>query len=178
MNELNHENCERFESMMASWFDRDGLSAAERAELTAHVATCASCRESFELAKQMEDALVSRRDDVPAVDSFLPDMQPARARFAHPRLVAAFRTVMSPAGIAIVLVMWGTMLAYHFREPIAGVFELSSSERFSALYADLSHLLITVARGDAYTLVGIYVALTLIVLGSTGAITLRYIRHN
>jgi len=182
MNEFNHQDCERIETMMASWFDRDGLSATERGELTAHVATCASCRESFELAQQMENALVSRRDDVPAVDAFLPDVlhdiQPARARLAQPRLVAAFRGMMSPAGIAIILVMWGTMLAFRFREPIAGVFELSTSERFSALYGDLSTLLMTVARGDAYTLVGIYVVLTLIVLGSTGAITLRYIRHS
>jgi predicted anti-sigma-YlaC factor YlaD len=178
MNEFNSTDCERIEAMMASWFDRDGLSADERGELTAHVAACASCRESFELARQMEDALVSRRDDVPAVDAFLPNIQPARARFAHPRLVAAFRGMMSPAGIAVILVMWSTMLAFRFRESIAGVFELSSSERFTALFGDVSSLLLAVARGNEYTLIGIYVALTLIVLGSTGAITLRYIRHS
>lgn len=176
MNEFNHKDCERIEAMMASWFDRDGLSTGERGELTAHVATCESCRESFELTQQMENALVSRRDNVPAVDSFLPDMQPARARVAHPKLLAAFRTMMSPEGIAITLVMWGALLVSRFREPIAEV--LSTSERFSALARDLSNLLMTVARGNEYTLIGIYIALALILLGSTGAITLRYIRHD
>ena len=183
-------DCERFETMMASWFERDGLSAGERGELTTHVATCASCRESFEITQQMENALVSRRDDVPAVDSFLPDVlpdflpgvfheiQPARARVAHPKLIAAFRTMMSPEGIAITLVMWGTMLAFRFRESIANVFQLSSSERFSALFGDVSNLLMTAAGGDAYTLIGIYVVVTLLVLGSMSAITLRYIRHS
>jgi hypothetical protein len=178
-----HDHGERFETMIASWFDADGLSAGEREELTAHVATCASCRESFQLAAQMEAALVSRRDEVPAVDAFLPAFAPARVRDAvqqraHPRLLAAFRALMSPAGVSIVLVLWAAMLALRFRHAIGEVFAWTSTDRFSALTNDISNLLLGVARGDALTLTAIYVTLALVVLGSTGFITLRYIRHS
>jgi predicted anti-sigma-YlaC factor YlaD len=183
MNEHLHDNCERFEAMIAACFDGDDVSTGERAELNAHVASCVSCRESFELSSRMEAALVSRRAEVPAVDAFLPSFVPARAReaarlHAHPHLIRVFRAVMSPAGIAIILVTWAAMLGLRFRELIGKVFVWTSSDRFSALGHDITNLLLSVSRGDPYTLGIIYVALAVAVLGSTGAITLRYIRHS
>ena len=178
MNERHTHNCERFETMMASWFDRDGLSASDREALTAHIAVCASCHESFELSTHMEQALVSRSAQVPAVDAFLPALAPARAPFAHPRLVAVFRTVMSPAGISIILVMWTTLLALRFRDNIATVFTWSTADRFTSLLGGFSETLMGATGGDAYAMVAIYVAVAVAVLASTGAITLKYIRHS
>lgn len=177
MNEQNRNHCDAFEVMIASWSDGD-LPAADRRALTAHLETCSTCRESFDLATRMEQALMLRRAEVPAVEAFLPAFAPARSPFAHPHLVAAFRAMMSPAGIAIILVMWSTMFAFRYRETIAGWFEWSSSERFSVFLNGVSSSLLGVSGGDAYTLVAIYVVLALAVLGSTGAITLRYIRHS
>jgi hypothetical protein len=85
---------------------------------------------------------------------------------------------MSPAGISITLMMWATLLALHFRSQISAVFVWTSSDRFSALGHDISNLLMGVARGDTLVLTGIYVALTVLVLGSMGLITLRYVRHS
>jgi hypothetical protein len=171
-------NCEHFEAMIAAHFDADGIPARENPELSAHIATCASCRESFELSARMEEALLSRWTEVPAVDSFLPGPATARARFAHPRLVAVFRTIMSPTGIAIALVVWSAMLTLRYRHAIAEVFEWTSRDRFSALSQDISTVLMTISGGDPYLLSAIYVALALAVLASTGAITLKYIRHS
>ncbi|HET6347836.1 MAG TPA: zf-HC2 domain-containing protein [Candidatus Krumholzibacteria bacterium] len=188
MNDRHHTDCERFEAMIAAWFDADGLSGVERDQLTAHMASCASCRESFELSTRMEDALVSRRAQVPAAAGFLPDFEALRGRqavvaaarsyFAHPRLVAVFRTMMSPAGVAIILVIWSALFALRFRSTIADVFAYVSSGRFEALTRDISEFLLHLSGGDAYTLTAIYVALTMIVLASTGVITLRYIRQS
>jgi len=182
MSEHLHDNCERFEAMIEAWFETDALSTRERDELTTHVASCASCRASFDLASRMEAALVSRRVEVPAVESFLPVFYPARVRavshHAHPKLLAAFRTLMSPAGISIMLTSWIGMLALHFRHEIAKVFVWTSTDRFSALAHDVSNLLLGLSGGNAYTLAGIYIALAVVVLGSTGLITLRYIRHS
>jgi hypothetical protein len=129
----------------------------------------------------MEAALVSRRGEVPVVDSFLPPFSAARVRagsaHAHPRLVAAFRALMSPAGISITLMMWAALFALYFRGQISRVFVWTSSDRFSALGHDISNLLVSVARGDTLVLTGIYVALTVLVLGSMGIITLR-VRHS
>lgn len=181
MNDHLHKDCEHFEAMIAASFDADGIGNAEQQELAAHVATCASCRESHELSTRMEMALVARRSEIPAADAFLPGFAPARARgvvHAHPRLLAAFRTIMSPAGIAIVLVLWSAMLALRYRHAISEVFAFTATDRFTAVWQDASNLLIGLSGGDAYTLTAIYVALALVVLGSTGAITLRYIRHS
>lgn len=178
-----NERCrdhERYDALMASWFDADGLSAADRAALTAHLDACAGCRESFELVSRMESALASRASEVPSLDGLLPAIEPAPVPrvWAHPRLIAAFRAVMSPSGIGIILMMWVAMLGFRFREAIARALDLSSSEKFTAVYRDLSSLLVTVSRGDETTLIAIYAALTALVLFSTGAITLRYIRHS
>jgi len=185
-NHLN-QNCERFEAMIVAWFDADDLSSVERDEVTAHVASCGACHESFELASRMEAALVSRRDEIPAVDRFLPALASApvgavrpigAVRHAHPKLLAAFRALMSPAGISIMLMSWTAMLALHFRKQIGEVFVWTSSDRFSALGNDVANLLVTISRGDTHVLTGIYVAVTVVVLGSMGLITLRYVRNS
>jgi hypothetical protein len=183
MNDDRNQNCERFEAMIAAWFDAAGLSERVREELTTHVASCTACRESFELAERMEAALVSRRDQVPALDGLLPEFARAHAhvdtpQHAHPRLLSVFRAFMSPAGISITLVLWTAMLGLRFRQQIAEVFAWTSTDRFSALTNDISNLLLGVSGGNPYLLAGIYVALAVVVLGSTGVITLRYIRHS
>lgn len=177
-NHLN-QNCERFEAMIVAWFDADGLSSAQRGELNAHIPTCASCRESFEVTSRMEAALMARRSDVPAVDSFLPAFVSAPiGAVSHPKLLAVFRALMSPAGISIMLMSWTAMLALHFRKQIGEVFVWTSSDRFSALGNDVANLLVTISRGDTHVLTGIYVAVTVVVLGSMGLITLRYVRNS
>jgi len=178
---MNPHQHEKFEAMIAAWFDTDGLSAAERDEITAHMATCEPCRASFELAARMEAALVSRRDDVPAVDRFLPVFAPAHEHGtspAHPALLSAFRVLMSPAGVSITLVIWASLLALRFRGQIGAVFAWTSADRFMAFSQNLSNLLMSISRGDPYLLTAIYIAIALVVLGSTGAITMRYIRHS
>jgi hypothetical protein len=182
MNERFRQNCDRFEAMIVEWFEANGLPAADKTELTAHLATCASCRESFELSARMEMALVARRTDIPAVDAFLPAFSPAHetaaARNAHSRLVDVFRTLMSPAGVSIMLVLWASMLALRFRNEIAEVFVWTSSDRFSALSHDVSNLLLSVSGDNVYTLSVMYLALAVLVLGSTSLIAVRFIRHH
>lgn len=181
MNDHLHHDCKRFEAMITASFDADGLPGDDRAKLAAHVASCASCRESFELASRMEAALVSRRDEVPALDGLLPAFASARSIApvrAHPTLLGVFRALMSPAGVSIMLVIWATMAALRFRHQIADVFAWTSSDRFHALSQNMSQFLVGVSRGDPYTLTAVYVLLALVVLGSTGAITMRYIRHS
>src|SRR5262245_1089483 len=129
MSEHMNDNCERFEAMM---FDVDDLSASARNELSEHLASCGTCRESFEVTSRMEAALVSLREEVPAVDRFLPAFVSAPVgAVSHPKLLAVFRTLMSPTGISIMLMGWTAMLALHFRKQIAEVFVWTSSDRFS-----------------------------------------------
>ena len=178
MNDPRTNDCERFEAMMVAWFDEHDLTASDRQALTAHLAGCPSCRESFELSGQMEEALVSRRAEVPAVDAFMPALSAAPAPAVHPGLLAVFRAILSPAGISIILVMWSTMLTFRYRDAIASALEWKFSPRLSTFGGDVSGFLLSATGGDSYVLIAIYVVLTLILLGSTGAITMKYIRHS
>src|SRR5262245_50519815 len=105
MNQRFDQNCERFEAMIPEWFEGT-LVSSQREELTVHMASCASCRESFALTSAIENELVARRSLVPSFESFMPAMAESTATAVHPRLLRVFRTVMSPAGISIAIIMW------------------------------------------------------------------------
>jgi hypothetical protein len=170
-------HCERFEAMMEGWFD-GSLPECDRRDLSAHVATCASCRESFELSARMEHALASRRFEVPTFAAFLPRVAATPVRASHGRLVAAFRVLMSPAGIGAVLVIWVALLTLRFSDVIGGALTRFSEERLMVFSRHASDALLDLAGGNAYTLIAVYALLALALLASTGAITLRYIRHS
>jgi hypothetical protein len=177
MNDYSKSNCERVEAMMGDWLDQS-LSAGDRRAVSDHLATCASCRESVELASRIESALVARSEEIPAVDAFLPPIAGAPHRVMHPQLVRAFRVVMSPAGVAALLVVWIAMLTLRFREPIAAWITSFPTERVETFMLGIQTALLDVSGGNMLTLITIYAALAVFVLASTGAITLRYIRNS
>jgi predicted anti-sigma-YlaC factor YlaD len=189
MNRQTPENCERIEALLPS-FVEGGLEDGEAAGVRAHLESCAACRESLAAYAMIEESLVSRRTEVPAVESFLPDIsalaagakartpEPAAARsHAHPHLADVLRAMMSVPGIAIILVLWSAMLLLRFRDTVGLVFTWTSLDRLSAFTQQVQRALVGASGGDSYTLVGVYVALTLVLLASTGAITLRYVRN-
>jgi len=187
MNQHPPDNCARIEALLPSYVEGD-LTADDAAAVRSHVESCAACRESYAAFATIEGALVSRRSEVPAVDSFLPDLAAVRAQAhgrevaasapAHSRLVSIFRTMMSVPGIAIILVVWSAMFLLRFRHTVGEMFSWTSVDRLSAFSDRISGALVGVSGGDPYALIAIYLALALLVLGSTGAITLRFIRHS
>jgi predicted anti-sigma-YlaC factor YlaD len=171
--------CERIEALLPA-FAEGSLSGDDAATVTSHVDSCASCRESLAAFALLERSLVSRRAEIPTVDSFLPDLSAARvpAMHRHSPLFRVFRATMSVPGISILLVMWGTMFALSFRTDLANdITRYSSLERWKALTAFATQQLTSVTGGNVWTLTAVYVALTLAILGSMGAMTLRYIRR-
>jgi len=182
MNPHTPENCERIEAMLPA-FVEGGLAAGDEALVRAHVASCASCRESLATFSALEESLVSRRSEVPPAAAFIPALAtapaPSRARAqARPRLVAALRAITSVPGVSIILVVWSAMFLLRFRGTVGEIFTWTTLERLSAITHRISGALVGVSGGDPYTLAAMYVALALLVLGSTGAITLRFIRNS
>jgi anti-sigma factor RsiW len=194
MNPNTPQNCERIEALLPA-FVEGGLAADDAAVVRAHVGSCAACGEALAAFTALEATLVSRRDEVPPAASFIPDLSALRApgaaasrgrvdavsgprrAYAHPRLVWALRGMVSVPGVAIILVIWSTLLLYHFRDAVGEALAFSSLERLQVLTARISATLLAVSGGDAWTLSAIYGAIALFVLGSTGIITLRYVRH-
>ena len=180
---MNHtpSNCEKVEGLLAAFIE-GSLSAGDEATVSAHLKTCASCRESSAAFSRIEEALALRRSEVPAVDAFLPDFAALRPHAAaavpaQSRLTQWFRAMMTVPGIASILVVWSALFLLRYSHAVGQVFTWTSLDRLSMMTNIISSALLGVAGGDAYTLTAIYLALTLLVLGSTGAITLRFIRR-
>jgi len=171
--------CEKIEALLPAFVSRD-IAKADAAMVASHVDSCASCRESLAAFAMLEQSLVSRRAEVPPVDSFLPDLAAVRVPAAHHRspLLTVFRAAMSVPGISILLVMWGTMFALSFRTHLANdITRYSSLERWKALTEFATQQLTSVTGDNVWVLTAVYVALTLAILGSMGAMTLRYVRR-
>ena len=171
--------CERIEALLPALVD-GSLTGDDAAMVTSHVDSCAACRESLAAFAVLEQSLVSRRAEVPPVDSFLPDLAAARVPAAHRHspVLTVFRAAMSLPGISILLVMWGTMFALSFRTNLANdISRYSSLDRWRALTTLATQQLTNVTGDNVWVLTAVYLTLTLAILGSMGAMTLRYIRR-
>lgn len=181
MNQQARQNCERIEALLPSYVE-GGLGAADEAVVRSHIETCDACRASLVTFAMIEESLVSRRAEVPPAEQFMPDFAAARAPVSrahpHPRLVGALRTMMSVPGVSIILVMWSAMFLLRFRDTVGRAFSWTSLDRLSAFTREVQNVLVGVSGDNPWTLTAIYAALTLALLASTGAITLRYIRQS
>jgi hypothetical protein len=72
--------------------------------------------------------------------------------------------------------MWAAMFLFRFRDAVGRVFTWTSLDRLSALTQQMQSTLLGVSGDNPWTLTAIYLALTLAVLASAGAITLRFVR--
>lgn len=170
--------CERIEALLPSLVEGT-LVADDAAVVASHIESCAACRESLSAFVALEKSLVLRRDDVPSVEGFLPELAPShQAARAHSRVVKIFRVVMSAPGISILLVMWSTMLAFAFRSNVADdVTRWSSLERWQVLTGGATQFLMSVTGDRVWVLAAVYGGLTILILGSMGAMTLKFIRR-
>jgi hypothetical protein len=182
MNRIERD-CERVEASLPGFVERT-LVPDEAGFVAAHVDSCARCRESLAAFLSLEEALVSRRDEVPPFERFLPDVALSRPVGAQPSLLLRFfRVVMSVPGLAVVLVVWGTLFAGRYRDRLADdVLATTSPERWGAFgrVVDFCNwigaTLMNLARGDEWTLIAIYATVTIAVLASASAVTLRMVR--
>ena len=178
MNRFDSMDCKRIEGNLSAFVARE-LSADEAATVASHIDACASCRESLAAFVALEASLVARRDEIPSLDAFLPNYQAARARVrARPRfLVRAFRVVTSVPGVAVVLVMWASLLIARYNDRLTGgIGDKTSLDRLTAFTKSGLDAMVLAAGGDAWTLTAVYGALAIGVIVSAGALTMRLVR--
>lgn len=178
MNQFNGMDCERIEAALPAFVGRD-LGAEEAAAVLAHIGSCERCRASLAAFVAIEEMLVLRRDDIPPVDTFLRGVLMARSPVrARPRfLVRCFRVVTSVPGVAIVLVMWATLLIARYNDKLTGgLTDRTSLDRLTGFAKHGVDLMVAAAGGDAWTLTAVYGALAIGVIVSAGALTMRLVR--
>lgn len=173
-----NRSCEQIESLLPSYVEGT-LDDADAAAVRMHVESCATCRESLVTFTVLEQSLVSRRDQVPPLERFLPDLATAGVPgAAHvSRLMRAFRSMMSLPGVATLLVVWAGLFAFAFREKIGAAIMAATPDRLTVFQDHLTSALVTAADGNAWTLLAVSILVSVLIVLSTGAMTLRYIRH-
>lgn len=177
MNRFDAMDCERIEAKLPLFAARE-LSNGEAASVSAHLDACPRCREALASFVAIEQALVARRDEVPAIDAFLPDLRAAGFRARRGLLIRSFRAIMSVPGVAIVLVMWGGLLFGRYSDRLMGQgTDKTVLERLTAMAQRGLDAMVAAAGGDAWTLTAVYGALAIAVIVSAGAMTMRFVRH-
>jgi len=93
--------CERFEELLSAYFEGE-LGAAERTEMDAHRAGCASCAELFSVFSETQDALAGFPEAEPS-----PDLMarlyaiPEKKRFFKPVFQFLLRPDLQPVFAAL-----------------------------------------------------------------------------
>jgi len=176
MNRFDNMNCERIETLLSAFVAHE-LSADDAAAVASHLEGCDACRESLAEFVSLEEVLVARRDDVPAIDAYLPAMVTAREASRRRLWVRGIRLVTSVPGVAIVLVMWATFMVAHYTNRMeSGAAVTTSLERVTAFTKHGIDVMVSAAGGDAWTLTAVYGALAIGVIVSAGALTMRLVR--
>ncbi len=173
MNRFDKLNCERIETLLSAFVSHE-LPADDAAAVAAHLEGCDACRESLAAFLSLEDVLVARRDEVPAIDAYLPAMAVAPQR----RLwVRGIRLVTSVPGVAIMLVMWATFMVTRYTNRMESDAAVKTSlERVTAFAKHGIDVMVAAAGGDAWTLTAVYGALAIGVIVSAGALTMKLVR--
>lgn len=168
-------NCDRIENLLSEFAGGD-LSGADESAVRAHLEGCASCRESLAAYRALEDALVMRRAEVPAVDAMLQGvLAPAPSSLHRARvLMDRLFSLPSLAAFACFVLAWA---GFAYSTPIAHALNWLVTEApvVSDLSGGLVASLVALTRGDMLVTVGVYVGVTLLILGSGTWMTLRYV---
>ncbi len=172
------DSCERIESMLPAFVAFE-LNGDDVAVVTAHIESCERCRESFAVLSSLEPVLVARRNEVPAVDAYLPGIQSAKAPARDHRgvLTRCLRVATSVPVMATVLAIWAGLLVARYNNVLVDdISHTTSLERLTGYAKRGLDAMVGAAGGDAWTLTAVYGALAIGVIVSAGALTVRLVR--
>lgn len=174
-NRFEQMDCERLEELLPAFVEHE-LTPKEASLVRAHVESCPRCSEALQAFTVLERSLVTRREQIPAFEAFLP------AALAPPRwhpslLLRSLRALTSVPGMAIVLVMWaGFLIARYSDRLTGGVMEKTTLDRMVAFAKQGIDGIVALAGGDMSTLTAVYGAVAIAVIVSAGALTMRFVR--
>jgi len=170
-------DCQQIEILLPAYIESD-LTAGEMASVRAHLDGCRMCQDAVASFQALEVALVTRGEQVPTLDSVLPALI-AQASTRRSRALRFFDAAFSLPGIICMALGFLGMLTFFYRDVIAGYLARQFAQpltwedvavRFGALTANTAHV-------DVLVLTAVYSLVTLLIVASTGYITLRFVRQ-
>ena len=141
-------DCERYEALISELLDGE-LSAAEEAEVRAHMAQCAECAAMYEAFSAAGAALRADASDVPATlhDGIMARISLAEKARKTQNKIIRLRPILTAA--ACVIVLAGTLLALKNTVGMRKGYAPETAEAPAALYAAEEAAADSVAAGGA-----------------------------
>ena len=141
-------DCERYEALISELLDGE-LSAAEEAEVRAHMAQCAECAAMYEAFSAAGEALRADASDVPATlhDGIMAKISLAEKARKTQNKIIRLRPILTAA--ACVIVLAGTLLALKNTVGMRKGAAPETAEAPAALYAAEEAAADSVAAGGA-----------------------------
>jgi anti-sigma factor RsiW len=165
---------EQFEELLPAYLD-GALNAEQTSRVEAWLEGSAEARRALEEFRELDVLLESRRELVPPAAPF------ARAAVAVPlrsRVHGVMSSLFSLPGISGMLVVLVGAALFIYRQPITNWFNRTPNVPGSdQLGLDwLNSVLLQFSGADIWTMTAVYVGLTLLILGSSGAMLMRFLR--
>jgi anti-sigma factor RsiW len=167
-------SCERIESLLPAYAERE-LPPDEMQEVEQHLAGCGACRETLADFDVLEQALLRRKEEVPAVGvmyaNVLSGLGFSRARRISNALLSL------PGILSISFLLIGAILWIH-RDWTEALFsrDLQLIQPLSRASEWLTNGIVQASGGDVWVLLTAYLGLTVIILLVTGKIVMNFVR--
>ncbi len=165
---------EQFEDLLPAYID-GGLNAAQTSRVEAWLESSAEARRALEDYRELDTLLEQRREQVPPAAQFLrAALQPSLRARVH----RVLDTVFSLPGVSGILVVLVGIALFIYRQPITNWFN-RTPDLPGANSNGLEWLRTTIMQfngADIWTMTAIYVGLTLLILGSSSVMLMRYLR--
>ena len=165
---------DQFEELLPAYLE-GALNAEQTDRVEAWLKGSADARRALEEFRELDILLESRREQVPDAAPF------ARAALTptmQTRLRRVMDTVFSLPGISGMLVILVGIALFIYRQPITNLFnrtpELPGSSSYGLEW--LQTVVQQFSGADIWTMTAIYAGVTLLILGSSGAMLMRFLR--
>jgi hypothetical protein len=166
---------EQLEELLPAYLD-GALNAEQTDRVRTWLEGSAEARQALEDFRQLDVLLESRRDLVPPASRFIASA--ALAPSLQDRARRVMDTLFSLPGISGMLVVLVGIALFIYRQPITDWFnrtpQVPGSDRLG--FEWLNAVLVQFSGADMWTMAAIYAGVTLLILGSSGAMLMRFLR--
>jgi hypothetical protein len=168
---MNHE---QFEELLPAYLD-GALSAEQTNRVEAWLAGSEAARRALEEFRELDGLLESRRALVPPGARYARDVL---AVPLHARVRRVMDTIFSLPGISGMLVVLVGVALFIYRHPITDWFNRSpripGTDKLGLEW--VRTVILQFSGADIWTMTAIYAGLTILILGSSGLMLMRFLR--
>ncbi len=168
------KSCERIEPLLPAYAEGE-LPSGEMQEVDRHLAGCDACRDALADYTLLEEALLRRREEVPAAHILYKSVLHG---LGYSRIRVILNTLFSLPGILSVSFFMVGMILWAHRSWTEALLsrDLQLIQPLSQAAEWLTNGIVRLSGGDVWVLLTAYIGLTAIVLLVTGKIVFNFIR--